>query len=443
MTLGQHIQSLRKKAGLSQESLGEALGVSRQAVSKWEADAAIPELDTLIAMSRLFGVGLGTLLQLDEPISKPEQMQKSESDSIETFENQLDEILLKYMEQTQNSKARSSAYGWAAAGLAVILLLSGGIYAVNRISRLQQNLYNLESQISNLRSSVNSEINNITYRISEALEEQDNILADYSITPIEVDVYNGTLLYRLSASLKEVQEDSSARFLLQYETTNGKLGTVESDVLQGPVFEGTVALPFNYHTNVTLQVTDPDGTQRTQKVDTIYDAHEDYYSISGEAHTGYSTRSMSDDELDFTIDGTYQIFYPSIPKALDFELSLENIKVDLYYNDQLIESAEMVPINVRGYDNNSSTEAAVEIAPPDTAVAIVATGENQTYGLKEPFSFRRKVKEGDIIKAIFSFVDNHGRTTYEISGRDKAIEIIKENNRFSIRHVELTEEMLP
>mgnify|MGYP002529984455 CR=1 FL=1 len=44
-TLGRRIQEARKAAGLSQESLGERLGVSRQAVSKWEADAAVPELE--------------------------------------------------------------------------------------------------------------------------------------------------------------------------------------------------------------------------------------------------------------------------------------------------------------------------------------------------------------------------------------------------------------
>ncbi len=38
MTLGQRIQELRKQRGMSQESLGDALGVSRQAVSKWEGD---------------------------------------------------------------------------------------------------------------------------------------------------------------------------------------------------------------------------------------------------------------------------------------------------------------------------------------------------------------------------------------------------------------------
>ena len=66
MTLGQRIQALRKEKGLSQEALGEALGVSRQAVSQWEADASLPELDKLVGLSRLFGLPLGDLLQLEE-----------------------------------------------------------------------------------------------------------------------------------------------------------------------------------------------------------------------------------------------------------------------------------------------------------------------------------------------------------------------------------------
>ena len=44
MTLGQRIQAERKRLGLSQEGLGEALGVTRQAISKWEADGAVPEV---------------------------------------------------------------------------------------------------------------------------------------------------------------------------------------------------------------------------------------------------------------------------------------------------------------------------------------------------------------------------------------------------------------
>ena len=62
MELKERIALARKQAGLSQEQLGEKLGVSRQAVSRWESDAAVPELEKLIAMSRLFGGTVGVLL---------------------------------------------------------------------------------------------------------------------------------------------------------------------------------------------------------------------------------------------------------------------------------------------------------------------------------------------------------------------------------------------
>lgn len=65
-TVGQRIAAMRKSLGLSQEALGEKMGVSRQAVNKWESDAAIPEIDKLIGLSRLFGVSLGWLLGVEE-----------------------------------------------------------------------------------------------------------------------------------------------------------------------------------------------------------------------------------------------------------------------------------------------------------------------------------------------------------------------------------------
>lgn len=68
MTLGQRIQAHRTRLGLSQEGLGDKLGVSRQAVSKWEADGAVPDTDKLIALSRLFGITLNELLQVEEPV---------------------------------------------------------------------------------------------------------------------------------------------------------------------------------------------------------------------------------------------------------------------------------------------------------------------------------------------------------------------------------------
>ena len=49
MTLGERIQYFRKRAGLSQEGLAERLGVSRQAVSKWETDEALPDAERIIS----------------------------------------------------------------------------------------------------------------------------------------------------------------------------------------------------------------------------------------------------------------------------------------------------------------------------------------------------------------------------------------------------------
>ena len=71
MTLGQRISMYRKDLGISQEALGEWLGVSRQAVSKWETDAAAPDMTNLIALAREFGVSVAELTQTPEPRDVP------------------------------------------------------------------------------------------------------------------------------------------------------------------------------------------------------------------------------------------------------------------------------------------------------------------------------------------------------------------------------------
>ncbi len=63
MALSEKLYELRKKSGLSQEQLAEQLGVSRQAVSKWESGRAVPESDTLISISQYFNVTLDYLMK--------------------------------------------------------------------------------------------------------------------------------------------------------------------------------------------------------------------------------------------------------------------------------------------------------------------------------------------------------------------------------------------
>lgn len=62
MTFGEKIQRLRKESGLSQEELSDQLGVSRQAISKWERDSGYPETEKIVCMSKIFHVTLDYLL---------------------------------------------------------------------------------------------------------------------------------------------------------------------------------------------------------------------------------------------------------------------------------------------------------------------------------------------------------------------------------------------
>lgn len=61
MTFAEKLKNIRKQASMSQEQLAEKLGVSRQAVTKWETDAGIPDIENIMAISALFDISV------DEP----------------------------------------------------------------------------------------------------------------------------------------------------------------------------------------------------------------------------------------------------------------------------------------------------------------------------------------------------------------------------------------
>ena len=66
MTFGEKLTGLRKREGLSQGALAEQLGVSRQAVSRWEQGAALPDAAKLLPCARLFSVDVEWLLDVDQ-----------------------------------------------------------------------------------------------------------------------------------------------------------------------------------------------------------------------------------------------------------------------------------------------------------------------------------------------------------------------------------------
>lgn len=73
MTFAEKLKSIRKQAGMSQEQLAEKLGVSRQAVTKWETDAGIPDIENIMAVSALFEISIDELLSNEKGMKKPSE----------------------------------------------------------------------------------------------------------------------------------------------------------------------------------------------------------------------------------------------------------------------------------------------------------------------------------------------------------------------------------
>lgn len=68
MTLGQTIKYYRTKFNLSQSELGDQIGVSRQAVTKWETDTGIPDINNIQSLAKIFHISIDTLLLSDHHV---------------------------------------------------------------------------------------------------------------------------------------------------------------------------------------------------------------------------------------------------------------------------------------------------------------------------------------------------------------------------------------
>ncbi|WP_404352339.1 helix-turn-helix domain-containing protein [Caproicibacterium sp. XB2] len=77
--IANRLVQLRKKNGFSQEELAARLGISRQAVSKWERAESSPDTDNLILLARLYHISLDDLLKTDDPVKSAQNTAQSEA----------------------------------------------------------------------------------------------------------------------------------------------------------------------------------------------------------------------------------------------------------------------------------------------------------------------------------------------------------------------------
>lgn len=384
MTTGQRIALKRKEAGLSQETLGAELGVSRQSIYKWESDTALPEIDKLVALSRRFGVTVGWLLGVEEA---PETA--SAPDSGELTDAQLkmvEEITARYIAALPAPKPRKK---WPYV-LAALMVLYAAHRAYQSIDRQFDGVY---SRIGQMDSKMSNQVYSISGQVEEILKQQNSLTVDYGIELVSADLVKNSVTFSVYAVPKTYVEGMRIEFSVDNShNSNSKTVLSEPDQNGQPVSE-------KFSAELTCELTDdiaitavfvmPDGTRQTQPLQT---------------YSGLYSGSLPDvaSLVDADLQGRAQIENGklTLPDAMEYALTL-NTKLD----NILIPRAEAVSIRVGLFKNQRLIAWARPISADEQT--RYRGFDNATFYRLEPLSF--PFAAGDILESAAVLTDEYGR----------------------------------
>ena len=355
MTIGERIAQKRKEQNLSQEALGEALGVSRQSISKWESNNALPEIEKLIAMSRLFSVSVGWLLGVEEAPSQDESA--ASSDSGELSEEQLrmvEEIVSRYIAaqpkpQTLSPRRRRIVKVCVAA--AAVCLAMGLFWLSSQMDQMENQYNNLQYALNRVTESVNSQISGIGSRVEEILQSQNNLTADYAVDWVETDIPAGTVTIRAWAVPKTYREGMTASFLA---VCGGETLEIPAELTEGQTFSATLDCPLVDDIQVSVMFLSED-TRETQLLQDFYNLYTETVP-EVDLFDGWplGEATVEDDRLNIPTEILwYQVRDTNYYGETDQVTEVTEVKVGLFKNQELVVWGEPIeqPPNYNGFED--------------------------------------------------------------------------------------------
>lgn len=342
--------------------------MSRQTVYKWENDISLPDIDKLVALSRLFQVPVGWLLGVEEepePQSvdfSPEQLKLLE-EILGRYQRaepeELSEGQRKQVEELVGQPTKKRRWWpWAAAGLAALVIAVGGVTLFQRLDQMDRRYYELANSVGNVTSSVNRQIGSITDRVEEVLKAQNGLAADYGTQLRSADLASNTVTFSLRAVPKTYTPGMSVIFLadngeetLEFPAQEGENGT----------FTGEAACTLT--DTITLSAVFVTGdTRQTQ----LLDQYVDLYSDSLPQIDVNSLLSIFEVEEYDQGDGSFVIpeEYVTVSdgqngssvSAVWEQLGvsqLRKVEVGLFYNEKLVQwlTPCQKPSNYKGFED--------------------------------------------------------------------------------------------
>lgn len=270
MTLGERIAQKRKELGLSQEALGEKLGVSRQAIYKWESDAALPEIEKLVKLAREFGVSVGWLLGEEEPEKReltPEQLAMVEEIVGRYLDAHREEETPDESEEEAPRKRRRWPYLLTGAAVIALCLVFANLFS--RLDQVTQNYNILQNSVNNISYDVNSQIGGIAYRVEEVLQRQNDLTAEQSAQVASTDYRANTVTITARALPRTFTEGMTAEFILE---SNGESFVFPGVLGADHAFTAEVTVPLSDHIPVSAALIT--GNQRqTQLLNEFFDLY--------------------------------------------------------------------------------------------------------------------------------------------------------------------------
>lgn len=268
MTVGQRIAQKRKELGLSQETLGEQLGVSRQAIYKWESDATLPEIEKLIALSRIFSVSVGWLLGVEDTPTGAEQADSG--DLSETQLRMVKEIVDGYLAaQPKPEPPKRRRWPKILGTVACVALIAVLADLFSRMNEMTKQYTSLSNSIGNVQYSVSSQLGSLTGRMEEILQSQNSLLADQNTQLLSIDPSGSMVSFSFRATPKTYQEGLVAWIDVENDGERSSFGPYAAEKES---FSGEFSVALTDHTAIYI-VFELDGVRQTQLLDTYSDLY--------------------------------------------------------------------------------------------------------------------------------------------------------------------------
>lgn len=348
MTVGQRIAQKRKEKGLSQEALGERLGVSRQAIYKWESDAALPEIEKLVNLSREFSVSIDWLLGEGDEAKEltPEQLRMVEEivgrylaaqPAQETTPDQIPDASGK------RAETRGKSLNWIVSVIlkvaAFIVALNLGVLLLWRQNELEERYRSLQNSISAVSGDVNSQIANITNRVEAVLQSQNSLTAEQSAQVASADYRANTVTVEARVLPRTYVEGMEAEFILD---SAGQTVTIPGTLGADHAFTARLTGPLS--DSVTLSVAFLTGEQRQTQV------LEQFSYLYSESLPG---ADVEHGQLWGTRGGVDEYTWVRVEENTKSGAKIAQLRVGLFRDWKLLawyEPVEGIPPNMSGFD---------------------------------------------------------------------------------------------